>query len=61
MRLDNFSNVVSQDQLADTPPRLSIDFVNGGVSLSLATYDLTSPLQNGNYIEVVYLLHQLVC
>jgi hypothetical protein len=57
MRLDHVSYVTSHDQLADTVQRLGsrlgTTFVDGGVHPRFGTRNFTTPLLNGQYIEVV--------
>jgi hypothetical protein len=57
MRLDHVSYVTSHDQLADTVQRLGSrigsTFVDGGIHPRFGTRNFTTPLANGQYIEVV--------
>lgn len=57
MRLDHISYVTSHDQLADTVQRLGsrlgTTFVDGGIHPRFGTRNFTTPLKNGQYIEVV--------
>ena len=57
MRLDHISYVTSHDQLADTVQRLGSrlgsTFVDGGVHPRFGTRNFTTPLINGQYLEVV--------
>ena len=57
MRLDHISYVTAHDQLADTVQRLGSrlgsTFVDGGVHPRFGTRNFTSPLLNGQYLEVV--------
>jgi hypothetical protein len=57
MRLDHVSYVTSHDQLADTVQRLGsrlgTTFVDGGIHPRFGTRNLTAPLLDEKYIEVV--------
>jgi len=57
MRLDHISYVTSHEQLADTVQRLGSrlgsTFVDGGVHPRFGTRNFTTPLLNGQYLEVV--------
>ena len=57
MRLDHISYVTTHDQLADTVQRLGsrlgTTFVDGGIHPRFGTRNFTTPLKNGQYIEVV--------
>ena len=57
MRLDHISYVTSHNNLADTVQRLGgrleTTFVDGGIHPRFGTRNFTSPLKNGQYIEIV--------
>jgi hypothetical protein len=57
MRLDHVSYVTSHEQLADTVQRLGSrlgsTFADGGIHPRFGTRNFTSPLNNGQYIEIV--------
>lgn len=57
MRLDHISYATSHSQLADTVQRLGsrlgTTFVDGGVHPRFGTRNFTTPLLNGQYLEVV--------
>ncbi len=57
MRLDHISYVTSHNQLSDTVQRLGSrlgsTFVDGGIHPRFGTRNFTTPLENGQYIEVV--------
>ncbi len=57
MRLDHVSYVTTHHQLADTVQRLGsrlgATFVDGGIHPRFGTRNFTTPLLNGQYIEIV--------
>jgi hypothetical protein len=57
MRLDHLTYVASHDQISDVANRIGSQiataFVDGGIHPKFGTRNLTAPLLNGQYIEIV--------
>jgi hypothetical protein len=57
MRLDHVTYVASHDQISDVANRIGSQigtaFVDGGIHPKFGTRNLTAPLLNGQYIEIV--------